>query len=278
VLFLFIYCEIYNTRKQKCLPKFCEPLQQINQRRRSKELQFIVNLPVRGENKTNPELWTTRKWGNGLCCEPVRSDTLSRYTVSQSFARENTSWGPLQNELWVMCLWGRRHSHTFCGRGDLLIEVCVGGIRAKEKHLPFSEITDNWKFHILTSRCYLSLKIKEINATQATQTNNLPSESWTKTPFLFSKIFCCPTKKQNLNYGVHISIIHPTWIIHRAFELFSSSISFPIFISSILVESYCDSQQNYGHSFLNLFLHCWHTAKGTFLKQTSNVISYGNLC
>lgn len=161
---------------------------------------------------------------------------------------------------------------------DLLIEVCVGGIRAKEKHLPFSEITDNWKFHILTSRCYLSLKIKEINATQATQTNNLPSESWTKTPFLFSKIFCCPTKKQNLNYGVHISIIHPTWIIHRAFELFSSSISFPIFISSILVESYCDSQQNYGHSFLNLFLHCWHTAKGTFLKQTSNVISYGNLC
>lgn len=105
------------------------------------------------------------------------------------------------HQLWpfaecIMCLLGRMNSHTFCDHGDLLIEVCVGGIRAKKKHLPFSEITDNWKFHILASRSYLFLKKKtdKFQPSNLNQYSTLTQKSKQWFLFYFPKYFAIQLK------------------------------------------------------------------------------------
>lgn len=174
-----------------------------------------------------------------------------------------------------MCLLGRRNTHASYGHGDLFIEVCVGGIRAKEKHLPFSEITDNWKFHILTSSSYLSLKHKtdEFQPSNSNQYSTLTHKCKQKFLFYFPKYFALQLKAKFKIMECILSFpIQNEWFI-ALLIVFLGHYFFSLSVYPILVESYCPSQQIYSSSFLNLYPHCWHTAKGAFPKST-----YKHIC
>lgn len=106
------------------------------------------------------------------------------------------------HQLWpfakcIMCLLGRMNSHTFLWPwGSSHWSLCWWH-KSKEKTPSFfSEITDNWKFHILASRPYLFLKKKtdKFQPSNLNQYSTLTQKSKQWFLFYFPKYFAIQLK------------------------------------------------------------------------------------